>query len=413
MIPNNSHPGTVGDIDGGAMSTYTRREFLECCAAAATGAVLLPLAGCGRSGTPYAGVLEVPPNGYPLVEASGSHFDIGKRIGLAMRGRILEYFNYSKEYAQSVAYLEGEGKRTLEAMLAHVRWAFPHLLEEIEGMAESLEMPFMHLFAFNCRSEIEVMRNPPGCSTIAVNDGGTTMLAHNEDGGDLNIGRMFLARVTPPSGVTFLAFVYPGLMPGNGPALNDRGIVETTNYIQPYEVADGIPRYFISRAILEAKDLDDAVRIATIGPRAFPFHHNLVSLGERRILSVETAAWPEQRADVMEVRRLYIHTNHFLHPEMSEPGPEGKRPFDIPYVSSTTRLDVLTRAIEAGGEPKDEEGIIRLLSLHEGRPYSPCRHPEGDVRGVTLGTAFFRAPETKMVLYHGNPCMNIRREYEL
>ncbi|MDD3642281.1 MAG: C45 family autoproteolytic acyltransferase/hydrolase [Candidatus Krumholzibacteria bacterium] len=392
------------------MNGYSRREFLGQCCAAAAGAVLLPLAGCGSR---HEGVLDVPPIGYPTVAASGSHYEIGRTIGTAMRGRILGHLRYAADFRDSVAYLEGEGARTLERMLSRSREAFPHLIEEMAGMAEALEIPFMHLFAFNCRSEIEIMRNPPGCSTIAISDGDRTILAHNEDGSDLNIGRMFLARVSPPGGVSFLAFVYPGLLPGNGPAVNSRGIVETTNYIQPYRVADGIPRYLISRAILEAKDLDEAVGLATMSPRAFPFHHNLVSLGEGRILSVETAAWPEQRSDVIEVRGLYIHTNHFLHPEMSGPGPDGKRPFDIPYVSSTTRLDVLARAVESGGEPSNEKGILDLLALHEGRPYSPCRHPEGNVRGATLGTAVFTAPGRRMVLYHGNPCKHLRKEHAL
>lgn len=391
------------------MNRYTRREFLEQCLSAAAGAALMPLAGCGSSG--HEGVLEVPPNGYPIVEATGTHFEIGRRIGTAMKGRILGHFRYSKEYGRGVEYLEGEGREPLERMLSHARAAFPRLLEEIEGMAEALEIPFMHLFAFNCRSEIEIMRNPPGCSTIALSRGETTILAHNEDGNDLNIGRMFLARVSPPSGVGFLAFVYPGLLPGNGPAVNSRGIVETTNYIQPYRVADGIPRYLISRAILEAKDLDEATALATIGPRAFPFHHNLVSLEEGRILSVETAAWPEQRADVIEVDGLYIHTNHFLHPEMTAPDAQGRRPYDVPYVSSTTRLDVLTDAVEQNGEPEDEAGIIELLSMHEGRPFSPCRHPQGDIHGATLGTAVFAAPHRRMVLFHGNPCLGMRKEH--
>jgi hypothetical protein len=394
------------------MNTYSRREFLEYSIAVAAGTALLPLAGCGSS-SEYKGVLEVPDGGYPLIEAAGSHYEIGRTIGAAMKESILGYFKYSDEYTNSVRYLEGEGKEILGSMFSHASAAFPNLIEELEGMAESLGIPLMNLFAFNCRSEIKMLQDPPGCSTIALKDGDRMILAHNEDGNDLNKGRMFLARVTPPSGITFLAFVYPGLLPGNGPVVNQNGIVETTNYIQPRRVADGIPRYFISRAILEAESLDEAVSLATIKGRAFPFHHNLVSLREGRIVSVETAAYPEEKHDILEVEGFYIHTNHFLHPAMVEGGEPDQRPFDVPYISSTTRMEVLTAAVEENGEPSDVEGIVGLLSLHERRPYSPCRHPQGDVHGATLGTAVFQSPKVGMTLYHGNPCMRLEKKYEV
>ena len=395
------------------MNKYSRREFLEYSFAAAAGAVLLPVAGCGSSSSDYRGLLEVPKSGYPLIEAAGSHYEIGRQIGSAMKDRIRGYFDVAGIYADCVAYLEGEGRNNVEAMFFHACESFPGLIEELEGMAESLEIPLMYLFAYNCRSEIGLLQDPPGCSTIVLKKENQVIIAHNEDGNDLNIGRMFLARIVPPGGVSFLAFVYPGLLPGNGPAVNIHGIVETTNYIQPRRVVDGIPRYFISRAILESRDLDEAVSIATMRPRAFSFHHNLVSLAERRILSVETAAYPEHRHDIMEVEGFYVHTNHFLHPAMAGAGKSEERPYDVPYISSTTRMDMLSNAIESRGEPSDVEGILRLLSLHEGRPYSPCRHPEGDVHGVTLGTAVFQSPEVKMTVCHGNPCRGFRKDHTL
>ncbi|MBN1334928.1 MAG: hypothetical protein JXB39_03105 [Deltaproteobacteria bacterium] len=391
------------------MNPWSRRRFLARSSVASLGVAALPFWGCALR---RPGVLDVPIDGYPTLEVSGSHGEIGRVIGTTMRERILGHLEVSPAFRNGVAFVEGAGRRTIERMLAHSRSAFPHLVEEIEGMADGLEIPFLHLFAHQCRSEIEGLRDPPGCSTIAIRHGQTAILAHNEDGSDLDVGRMFLARVTPPSGVTFLALVYPGLIPGNGPGLNRHGIVETTNFIQPHEVADGIPRYLIGRAILEARTLDEAVRLATTGPRAFPWHHNLLSLEEGRILSIETVAWPEPRADVLEIEGLQIHTNHLLHPALVG-DTVGKRPYDVPYVSSTTRLDVLTRAVAKWGPPSNVAGVLDLLSLHEGRPYSPCRHPRGRVRGATLATAIFQAPEKRMVLFHGNPCLGNRKEHRV
>jgi predicted choloylglycine hydrolase len=392
------------------MTTYTRREFLSFSLAAA-GVALLPHASRSALSVAREGVLEVPPKGYPTIEVQGSHREIGRQIGAIMKKGIRSHLEISPQYRGSVEFLEGEGRETVEKMLEHAHAAFPHLIEEVEGMAEALDVPFKRLFAFQCRAEIEILKEPPGCSTIALRNGEDVVLAHNEDGDDLNVGRMFLVRVTPPSGVKFLSFVYPGLLPGNGPGINAAGLIQTTNYIQPRRTADGIPRYFIGRAILEAQSLDEAVSLATMTPRAFSYHHNLFHVPEGRILSVEAAAYPEQKHSIEEIDGLYVHTNHFLHPDMTGNEKTALRPYDVPYESSTTRMRVLKEAIEKKGSPAGTEEILRLLSLHQGAPYSPCRHPEGDVHGVTLGTAVFKTPAKTMTLFHGNPCRGFRKEH--
>ncbi len=393
------------------MKKYTRREMLENSLATAVSLGLLPHTLLGFPSAIREGVLEVPPEGYPIIEVEGSHRKIGKKIGSSMKEGISGFLEISPQYSDCVEYLNGEGHEAIEKMLRHARNAFPQFIEEVEGMAEALEIPFLELFAYQCRSEIGLLREPPGCSTIALRDADDLILVHNEDGNDLNVGRMFLVKVTPPSGMTFISFVYPGLLPGNGPGINKAGLVQTTNYIQPRRVVDGIPRYFIGRAILEAKSLNEAASLATMTPRAFSWHHNLIHLPERRILSIEVAAYPEHRHSVKEVDGLYVHTNHFLHPGMTSEEKTGFRLYDVPYESSTTRMAVLRRAIQSKGPPANVEEILTLLTLHEGRPYSPCRHPEGDVRGATLGTSIFTAATKTMTLFHGNPCRGFHRKY--
>ncbi|MBU0756129.1 MAG: C45 family peptidase, partial [Planctomycetes bacterium] len=299
------------------MKSCSRRSFLEGALKGAAGLALFPYAGCtsaSRSNN------EVPLEGYPLVEAEGTYREIGRALGTAMKEKIHEYFAASPDFPQCVDYLHG-GAEELLAMLAHTRERFPHLVEELEGMAEGLDLSFMQLFAYNCRSEISVLRESAGCSTLALSMTGVAILAHNEDGGDANVGRMYVAKVRPPSGVTFLAFVYPGLLAGNGPGFNDRGVVQTANYIQPKIVVSGVPRYFVGRSVLEAKSLREAKELVTTGRRAFPWHHNLMDLKEGRILSVETMP---DRFDSQEVNLIQVHTNHLVHEAMKpREGEEG------------------------------------------------------------------------------------------
>lgn len=393
------------------MRRWTRREFLGAALAGGAGLVLLPPLGCGTAAR--RGILDVPAEGYPLVEAEGSYGEIGYQLGLAMKESIREFYRYSKTFARCREYASGGGEKRLDAMFERARSVFPHLVEEAEGMAEALEIPFAVFFAYQCRSEIEALACSPGCSTLALAGGGRFILAHNEDGDDLEVGRMIVARVSAPSGRTFVTFVYPGLIPGNGPGFNDAGIVQTTNFVEPHAVADGVPRYFVGRSILEAASLDEAVALATVEPRAFSWHHNLGSLAEGRLFSIETVAHPRPFHDVIEVEGFFLHTNHFVHPAMGGGDPEGDRPFDRIDVSTRTRWEVLTRAVREERVPATAADFMALLSLHEGGPYGPCRHPEGKVRGVTLGAGLFDSSVPGMTLYHGNPCEGRAARYAI
>ena len=352
--------------------------------------------------------LDVPPHGYPLFEVGGSYREIGQQVAQAAGDIIGRFLEVSLDFKRCVAYLRKHGRQRLHSMLAQTRVALPGPVEELEGMAEGLGIEFLELFAYNCRPEIGVISKTGGCSTLGWCKDERMALVHNEDGDASNVGFMFLLKVRPPSGVVFVNFVYPGLLPGLGPGLNSRGIVQTVNYIQPRRAFDGIPRYFISRAILESETLGQAVSLATMKDRAFPCHHTIASLREARLLSIET--FPG-RHHTIEVHGGHLHTNHLVHREMQVSGPHLRC---VSYRSTVTRCRVLKEAIaSAGSEPTRTDDMVRMLSLHEGEPYSPCVHPQGKVHAATLGTAVFEAPERAMTFYHGNPCRGYCKRYEL
>jgi hypothetical protein len=223
------------------------------------------------------------------------------------------------------------------------------------------------------------------------------LLGHNEDGGEVYLGRMVLALVRPPSGVAFAALVYPGTLPGNGPGLNARGVAQTTNYIstcQPTET--GIPRYLLGRAMLEAESLEAAVALATTEGRAFPWHHNLASLPERRLVSLET--WPG-RHHRREVEGVHLHTNHLTHPEMQD------LPEDDAYFGRSTgpRMEALERFV-ADRQVNSRDDLLAALRDRSGEPCRVCRQPGDPVGGVTVATALYESPRIEMTLIDGPPC---------
>jgi len=335
---------------------------------------------------------------YPILDVAGSHRAIGRAVGESFRDLIQQAVVPQPGYRACLTTARGAGSRRVAAFEAAVRKAYPQLIEELEGMGEGCGLPFADLFAWNCRSELDAAADPcpPGCSTVGWVDSSTMILAHNEDGGQSYDGRMFVLRARPPSGIRFAVLVYPGTWPGNGPGFNDRGVVQTANYISPCDVAAGIPRYVVGRAVLEAPSLDRAVAIATQSGRAFPWHHNLASLPESKLVSLET--WPG-RHHRRDVRGLHLHTNHLTHPEMRDL-PERKA-----YLarSSKPRFEALERRL-VGTTPSSSTELVAALQDRSGVPCKVCRRPGDEVPGITVATAIFEAPQRRMVLRGGATC---------
>ena len=130
------------------------------------------------------------------------------------------------------------------------------------------------------------------------------------------------------------------------------------------------------------------------------YHHNLASFKERRILSVEVT--PDTH-DIFVPNGLYFHTNHLIL-EKTKAFPQEK---NYVQTSSMSRFSVISSEINRLSNPKNvlEKDVLDILSSHRKAPYSPCRHPKGNVQGITLGTAIIDVMKGTMRIYKGNPCI--------
>lgn len=345
---------------------------------------------------------EIPGAGSPfdVVEVAGTHREIGRALGEACRESIAHVWQTDDSFASVRDASRGDSVARIQAMETATRARFPALMEELEGIAEGASVEMGDLFAWNCRAELSVNAEtcPPGCSTVGlVRENGTMILAHNEDGGEVYEGRMVILRATAPSGLSFVALVYPGTIAGNGPGLNSRGVVQTTNYISCCTPAEGIPKYMIGRAILEAGDLEEAVAIATTDGRAFPWHHNIASLRDARLISLET--WPERHSR-REVTGSHVHTNHLVHNEM-----EGlSERADYLERSSRPRFTALQRLVE--DHPfESREDLLAALGDRSGSPCRVCRQQGDEVPGMTVATAVYESPTVEVTVSEGPPCL--------
>lgn len=339
---------------------------------------------------------------YPVVEVRGSSKVMGFQLGRALRRQIHQIIERRRHWHQGLmARLKGaSGRSYAQALLKLSRKNFPSLMDELEAMAEGAGVAFDALWGMTIKSELALVGEPSGCSTIAFPQRG--WLFHNEDGDKTYRGMMVLVKAYPKDMPAFQTLVYPGILEGNGPTITESHFGLTTNYISWREKVIGIPRYVLTRALLRVESLEEALKLIQEVPKAYPFHFNFLDLKTHRYLSVE--ATPD-RVTIVEPKTLYLHTNHLLHPDQLRE----KQDFTYIHISSLKRYRTLKEGIKKN--PLTSRAFLKLLSSHKNAPYSPCRHPMGKVRGQTLGTAWFGGPKAPCLLYAYNPCLAVSRNH--
>jgi len=349
---------------------------------------------------------------WPFLEVSGSYYQIGYTIGNYFKREIQLSLKRRKTWFQSLKRgVASDRHKLFQQLKAQAETFYPHLIEELRGISEGSEIPFNDLFLLNVKSEIgsrmvkDTKEEPAGCSTIFTLNKKQKWLYHNEDGDFAYHDLMFVVKATPPSGVTFITLTYPGYLMGNGPAMNSYGIIQTTNFISSQKVKNGIPRYFLGRAVLEAKSLEEAISIATHPERAFPYHHNLASIKKQKMISLETT--PDNH-EVFEPDGIYIHTNHLIMDQTIN------FPQDPRYISTSSlpRYQTITLGMTelSNRTVVKTKDIFQILSSHKNAPYSPCRHPSGNIKGTTLSTAIFDITKGTMRIYKGFPCTSYKND---
>jgi predicted choloylglycine hydrolase len=353
------------------------------------------------------------PSTFPLLEVRGSPREIGHAVGRSFAAPIRRALDARGAWFRELkAYVRSRPASLYASYLAAARKHAPRAWEELRGLADGARLPLDDLAILHLQCEYEALRaqehkDAPGCSSLALRHGERAVICHNEDN-HVAYAEMALLRLRPEGGPSALCAAYPGFLPGGAPWINDRGLAMTTNTIVTKEVRVGVGIWFLAREAVHARSLDAAVALCRHPQRSYAFHHLIASAPQRRIVSLETT--PSRHA-LREVAGLLVHTNHLLHPSLAG------EPQDEAYVrsSSMSRYRVLSRWREGLADPRrvTREAMVRALSSHEGRPYSPCRHPQGEVRGATLLTAVIDVSRgaATMRVCRGQPCRGVFRDY--
>lgn len=196
-----------------------------------------------------------------IIEASGSPREIGRAHGEQAREAIARGLErWRDELARSGKDADQLWKglsRESGFRDAAARWT-PHLLDEVEGIAEGANADPDAVFATNCLDEAWWWgEKGPGCSAVAVVDReGAPLIGQNMDLDTWMDTTQVVLRLRPSDGPQQVLLSRAGMVGLCG--ANDAGIGLVVNTLDTLPSAvDGLPVAFVLRSIAEQRSLDD------------------------------------------------------------------------------------------------------------------------------------------------------------
>jgi len=256
------------------------------------------------------------------------------------------------------------------------------------------------------------------------------LLIHNEDGAPSSRNRAFLLRgelfsltansspsLHLPSSdsarpstngiredVSFYAFVYPGELPSTAFFWN-RGLVVTMNALYPARGRfGGIGRNFISRDMIGARDVDEAVARASVSGQATGHSYNMVELGggpgsaRPRLVNLETAPDVEgggaPRTSLLEVLpgSALFHANAYQRLDVEQVAQ---------LVVSSAHREARARALPV---PDDAASMMRVMGDRgDAAGWNIYRTAQPPDSGYTLATALIDPAARRAFILTGRP----------
>ena len=254
---------------------------------------------------------------------------------------------------------------------ATIEKQLPHLMEEVEAIAEGAEQDPTLIFAWQLIDEwIDfAVENyiAAKCSSLGGYDQGEGLppiIGKTQDLPRLYLGRTALIRTKTENGEFFNSGIV-GVIAQDG--LNDRSVGVCCNHIG-HLARDpaGVPVSFLLRTVLErASNVDDAIRIAGSMPSASGM--NYVFGDRERVADVEVSAHDVVDCETAPSTKRYWHTNHPLVNENYVDEIDLWRGLPDDQVGNTAaRLASLEKSLSDPSQPLDLDCAKKALSSREG-----------------------------------------------
>src|SRR5436190_12879372 len=344
-----------------------------------------------------------------LVRVRGTHREVGLQMGEAGRARIRHTIETAWDDLPA-----GRMKADQLALAAEYRTftapRLPWLLEELDACAEGAGVDPLELFATSIE---EIWYEPYGprtegrCSDMVAGPAATAdghlLVAHNND-----------LRPAAEDEITALEIHVPGdpviFQLGGIPWLsvgwNSAGLSLTGNELSPNDERLGISRSHQVLEMMRAHSLPEMVAMALRPDRASSYN-NVLASADGGVANVEGSA-TDAEVTGLDARGHLAHTNNYVCDRML--------PFegDTEYAPLSRIRYERARELLAAEPPASltMDRLRELLSDHETRPPSLCKHPEfGTPTSKTVFWCVADVTDGRIWFGRGNPCDSIAQEY--
>lgn len=336
----------------------------------------------------------------------GSYREVGRGYGEALREQIRENYEENLRRLETVDGIPEE--RLRETVAAYYRLCEPHapgLIDQLKGEGESSGIGDFGAMLLNVAREIAAVDSERlmECTSFAVGPpytaGGRHYSGQNQDmktGYERHCSIVTFAVTGKPK----IMFMLPaGNLAFTG--MNSEGISCSRNFIFGSPWKPALPRYFSTRMALENRTLEGVYD--TLKGLDYPSsHHSLFADRFGRILSCE---FDSRAAAFGRFEGLFVHTNHFLLPEMLR----YERRSREACANSIARLDFLRGRLEESRGSVDVPLLKELLCSHENAPDCVCVHDRAG--SSTVASMINCLDDGVMLVSRGNPCENGYFEY--
>jgi isopenicillin-N N-acyltransferase-like protein len=351
----------------------------------------------------------------PLIRIGGTPREMGLAFGHTRKESIQHMIGNVRAFLEETY---GQIRLTWpEAVLqAHKYLPFaqeltPRYVEELRAMAEGADVSLDDLMVLNCLEAITTdTLHLLGCTSFMVTDEHAAdrrvLIGHNEDWLPADEPDVFLIHAEPDGEPAYLAMTYGALLPNIG--FNSAGICQCCDSVYPSDVRIGVPRVFVSRAVLAAGTISGAITAAIAPHRAAGYNHVLVhSSGEAYNVEVSARYFSMMYAQ----GGMLAHTNHYLSRRMARLENDSQH-----LIGSRVRYFRAQRLLRRSHR-HTVESFQEILRDHVNHPNSICSHEVIDDnpldRQKTVCSLIVDLNEKEMHVAWGVPCQNEYFTYRL
>lgn len=350
----------------------------------------------------------------PIIYARGTLREIGQQIGEDRREQIQDSLCNMRElieHSYETLHLTWDAARNQACKYIPFAYEhYPQYMQEMEGLAEGAGIHIDDLTALNALEGVVLdALHLTRCTSIAVNQDCSAarhvLIGHNETWLPEDEPDVYIIHAQPVNEAPFLAMSYGGLLPNVG--FNANGIAQCCDTVYPNDVRIGIPRVIVARAVLNACNINEAIK-STIVPLREAGYNHLIAHDSGELYNIEVSA---RSFAVLYGEEGYLaHANHYTDPSMRR---VEKDPEDL--VSAHIRYHRAVRLLRAT-RLHNVETFQELLRDHVNYRHSICNHgifgPPLD-REKTITSVIMDLTERKLWAAWGNPCENEYFAYAL